>query len=173
MLQKLSKPYVHKLRIVQLFEGDMNGFLKLIFGRTFMTKLIKDRIINETTFGSIPGKDPAEAMKALQYLYDNHRILKKDLIVVFNDAAGCYDRIRPNQAELCSRRVGCSVDILKTRTAIQNNMKHYIRTRTGISKGHIEWGEGGPNQEISIEWKDKKLIIKGNIGGEGQGGGAR
>ena len=33
MLQKLSHPYIHKLRIVQLFEGDMNGFFKYSLGR--------------------------------------------------------------------------------------------------------------------------------------------
>ena len=32
MIQKLSNPYVHKLCIVQLFEGDMNAFFKLVLG---------------------------------------------------------------------------------------------------------------------------------------------
>ena len=32
MIQKLSQPYSHKLRIIQLFEGDFNGGLKYILG---------------------------------------------------------------------------------------------------------------------------------------------
>ena len=44
-------------------------------------------------YDSIPGKDPLEAMQVLQYLYENHRLLKKDLIITFDDAAGCYNRI--------------------------------------------------------------------------------
>ena len=78
MLKKLSKPYIHQLRIVQLFEGDTSAFLKLVLGRTFMRKLIEDGIKNRTTYGSIPGRDPLKAMKALKYLYNNHRILRKD-----------------------------------------------------------------------------------------------
>ena len=172
MLQKLGKPYITKLRIVQLFEGDMNAFLKLVLGRTFMRKLINDGIINETTFGSIPGKDSTEAMKALQFLFDNHRILRNDLIVVFNDAAGCYDRIRPNQAEICSRRLGCNTNISKTCTRIQNQMQHFIRTSTGISSGWIEWGETTGNEILTECDDDNNQILKGNLGGEGQGGGA-
>ena len=111
-------------------------------------------------------------MKALQYLYDNHRLLHKDLIVVFNDAAGCYDRIRPNQAELCRRRLGGNVNVLRTRTKIQNNMKHYVRTSVGVSKSYIEWGETEEDEEITTRKEDDVTIINGNLGGEGQGGGA-
>lgn len=40
MLQKPKHPYIHKLRIVQLFKGDMNRFLKYSLGRIFMRKLV-------------------------------------------------------------------------------------------------------------------------------------
>ena len=106
-----------------------------------MRRPIDDKIINNTTYGSIPGRDPLEAMKALQYLYDNHRIMQKDLIVVFNNVAGCYDRIQPNQAEICGRRFGGNVNVLKTRTKIQKSMKQYICVSAGVSQNHIEWGE--------------------------------
>ena len=89
-----------------------------------MKRLVKDGVIDDQAYGSIPGRDPLEAMKLLQYLYENHRLLKRDLAVIFNDAVGCYDRIRANQAEICSRRVGCSVDIAKTHTTIQTNNVH-------------------------------------------------
>lgn len=47
---------------------------------------------------------------------------------------------------------------------------NYIRTKTGISKGHIEWGVSDDDIEKIIQ--EGIAIIKGNIGGEGQGGGA-
>ena len=93
MLMKLKKPYVTKLRIIQIFEGDMNGGLKYLFGRELMKRLVKDGVIDAQAYGSVPGRDPLEAMKILQYMYDNHRLMKRDLAVIFNDAAGCYDRI--------------------------------------------------------------------------------
>ena len=51
MLQKLEKPYLHKLRIIQLFEGDMNGGFKFLFGRLLMKKLIANGMLNEHTYG--------------------------------------------------------------------------------------------------------------------------
>ena len=68
-----------------------------------MKKLVQDGVIDSNAYGTIPGRDPLEALKVLQYLYDNHRLMKRNLVVIFNDAAGYYDRIRPNQAEICSR----------------------------------------------------------------------
>ena len=67
----------------------MNGGFKYIFGRIFMKKLVEDNIIDSNVYGSIPERDPIEALKVLQYLYENHRLMKKDLIIIFNDAAGC------------------------------------------------------------------------------------
>ena len=36
MIQKVSKPYVNKLRIVQLYEADFNTILKSMLGRLVM-----------------------------------------------------------------------------------------------------------------------------------------
>ena len=171
MLQKMKKPYIHKLRIIQIFEGDMNGGMKYLFGRVFMKKLVQDGVIDSNAYGSIPGRDPLEALKVLQYLYDNHRLMKRDLVVIFNDAAGCYDRIRPNQAEICSRRVGCSTSLTKTHTSLQMNMVHHIKTAAGISKGIIKYNETDTT-DINLSQQGGTTIREGNIGGVGQGGGA-
>ena len=66
MLKKISKLYRHKLQIFQLFEGDMNALLKLLLGKILMRRLIDDGMIIGATYGSIPGQDPLEAIKALQ-----------------------------------------------------------------------------------------------------------
>ena len=137
-----------------------------------MRKLVNDGIINDTMFGSIPGRDSVEAMKHMQLLYDNHRILKKDLVVDSNDAAGCYDRIRANHAEICARRVGCSNNIIKTHTRLQNQMIHYVKTATGVSEAFIRYRVTVGNDiyekyhygKNSWEWN-------GDLGGVGQGGG--
>ena len=139
MIQKLSQSYSHKLRIIQLFEGDFNGGLKYILGRLFIRKIVNEGAIESHAYGSIPGKDSLEAMKLLQYLYDNHRILKRDLIVIFNDATGCYDDVQPNHSELCSLRLGCPRSVIQTHTITQNRMKHHVKTSAGVSSGNIEW----------------------------------
>ena len=44
----------------------MNALLKLLLGKILMRRLIDDGMIIGATYGSIPGQDPLEAIKALQ-----------------------------------------------------------------------------------------------------------
>ena len=66
MIKKMDKPYINKLRIIQLFEGDFNGGLKYLLGKVFMQKMTREGRIDPSAYGSIPGKDAVEAMMALQ-----------------------------------------------------------------------------------------------------------
>jgi protein-arginine kinase activator protein McsA len=101
MLQKLDTPYIHKLRIIQLFEGDFNRALKYLLGRLLMYHVVKQRQCDKQAFGSIPGHTAHDALITLQLKYDNTRLNKSVLASMFNDAAGCYDRIRPLLSSIC------------------------------------------------------------------------
>ena len=82
MIQKKEQPYVQKLRIIQLFKGDMNGGLKFLLGRMLMKHINNERIIDSEIFGSRPGKTGAEALLGLQLLNDSFqrcgRLLRQD-----------------------------------------------------------------------------------------------
>jgi hypothetical protein len=93
MLKKDQKPFLHRLRIIQLFEGDFNGALKFLLGRLLMYHIVKSRQCSPQAFGSIPGQTAHEALLTLQLVYDNARLTKQPTASLFNDAAGCYDRI--------------------------------------------------------------------------------
>lgn len=168
MLLKKKYPYINKLRIIQLFEGDFNGALKYLLGRLMMRHIVKSDEVDVTTFGSIPGRDAIEAMGVLQQLYDNHRLFHRSMVAMFNDAAGCYDRIRVQLAEICLRRLGCPENIAKTHTKAQQGMIHRIKTALGISPGTIRWA----NSSLIEETIGGIKHFKGKIGGIGQGGGA-
>ena len=167
MLLKKRHPYVNKLRIIQLFEGDFNGMLKFLLGRQLMRHMVQTDQIDVTTFGSIPGRDAKEAMKLLDMVYSNHRLFSRTLVSIFNDAAGCYDRIRPNMADIAMRRVGCPASITNTQTRAQLGMVHKIRTALGVSKGTLKWGPGLLTTIVIAGI----IHLVGNIGGIGQGGG--
>jgi hypothetical protein len=170
MLQKRNKPYIHRLRIIQLFEGDFNGGLKYLLGRKLMQHMVKHNLIPPETYGSIPGRNATEAMKLLQLFYENHRLLKRDMAIVFNDADGCYDRIRPNMVDITMRRLGLPKPIANAHTDAQIQMRHHIKTANGISHNHIQWAPQPEKemQEITTNEGNKHV---GNIGGLGQGGG--
>ena len=141
MHKKKDEPYSQKLRIIQLFEGDFNGGLKYLLGRQLMKHATKTGIIDNETYGSRIGRTANEAILNLQLLYDNHRIWKKNLGLLFNDADKCFDRIMINLADIALRRMGCSKTITKCNTIVLRNMKHHIKASHGISKGYIQFNE--------------------------------
>jgi hypothetical protein len=170
MLQKKDKPYIHRLRIIQLFEGDFNGALKYLLGRLLMYHIVKNDECDKQAFGSIPGRTAHDALITLQLLYDNARINKTVIASMFNDAAGCYDRIRPLLSSICMWRVGCPGSVAYCHGLTQRKMIHRVKTNRGISKGYISWG---PYQTVLTASSIAGVLhLVGNIGGIGQGGGA-
>ena len=89
MLQKLQDPYVDKLRIIQLFEGDMNAGLKYFLGKLFMQHITTLKYTDSETYGSRVGKSATEALITIQTLFAHGSIWKHTTAMVFNDAAGC------------------------------------------------------------------------------------
>ena len=55
------------------------------------------------------------------------------MITIFNDAAGCYDRMRYNLVTVSIRRMGYPKQVALCHTRVLNNMKHFIKSRFGIS----------------------------------------
>ena len=92
----------------------------------------------------------------------------KNLAVLFNDAAGCFDQIPPTLAEVALQSVGVSRSATKMHTTAQRSMKHYIKTSLGVSKGYIKFNR----VQKHIIWNGIIMLLMGLIGGVGQGGGS-
>ena len=104
MLQKMNDPYVDKLRIIQLFEGEFNTGLKYFLGKLLM----KLKYTDSETYGSWVGNSATEALITVQTLFAHGAVWKHTTSMVFNDAAGCYDCIPLVLAELSAVGSGCS-----------------------------------------------------------------
>ena len=168
MLQKKAHPFAQKLRIIQLFEGDFNAGLKYLLGKQLSWHMHDQGIIDEEVFGSRKGRTGAEALITLQLLADHVRTWKINLALLFNDADGCFDRIPATLAELALLRVGCPRSITRAHTKIQQSMKHFVKTATGVSIGWIQYGKENKKKVRN----GTILLLMGLIGGIGQGGGA-
>ena len=156
------------MRIIQLFEGDFNGVLKYILGRKLMWHITKNKVVDADTYGSRIGKTATEAILNLQLIFDNCRIWKRNFGMIFNDADGCYDRIPPVLADIALRRLGCLEMVVRAHTVAQKQMKHYVKTGDGVSKGYIK---NSKKIDSTIAF-GIILLLTGPIGGVGQGGGA-
>jgi hypothetical protein len=168
MLKKKTIPYIHRLRIIQLFEGDFNGAMKYLFGCLLMYHIVTTDKCDNQAFGSIPGRTAHDALITLQLIYDNARINKRVIASMFNNAAGCYDRIQPLLSLICMQQVGCPEPVSRCHTTTQRQMIHRVKTGRGVSPGTITWSQNQIFQTIKKEGVDH---LHGNIGGIGQGGG--
>ena len=123
--------------------------------------------IDDEIFGSRTGKTGDGAILGLQVLSDYSRVWKQNLVILFNDADGCFDQILPVLADIALRRVGTPTTVARAHTELQLKMKHYIKTAVEVSKGYIQYRKD-TRQKMQ---NGIILLLIGLIGGIGQGGG--
>ena len=63
------------------------------------------------------------------------------MVSIFNDAAGCYDRMLQNLMTVTVWRMGYPKEVALCHARVLTNMKHFIKTANGISKEFIHASE--------------------------------
>ena len=138
MLMKDELPYYHRLRIIQLFEGDLNGALQLLFGRRQMDYMDKHGLNSDATYGGRKGKGCHQALNRIQYTTLYSRIMRQLMGLVDVDATGCFDRMVGRLLSLINQCNGMSQEAAACQAEVLHNMKHYVKTTRGISENYIE-----------------------------------
>ena len=86
-------PNINRLRIIHLFEADLNFFLKLQWGHRLVRHADSLHLLNDGQHGSRPGRTAMDPIMLIQLTTDLSRLLKTNLARFDNDASACYDRI--------------------------------------------------------------------------------
>jgi exonuclease III len=154
MLLKDELPFIHRLRIIQLFEGDMNGALQLLFGRRQMQYMEKKNLNSDATYGGRKGKGCHQALNRIQYTILYSRTMRQPLGLVDVDATGCFDRMVGRLLSLINQCNGMPQQAASCQAKVLHNMKHYVKTTRGTSENYIK--------------RDKTTLLEGN----GQGNAA-
>lgn len=136
MIQKKPLPYITKLRIVQLYAADFNSVLKFVISKKMMTHNRKHGNVNEQLYAH-KNKSTYDALITTRAMYDMARIRRENLISIFNDLKGCYDRVRPALNTITTRRMGLPKGHAVCHAKVLQLMKHRIRTGFGISSDSI------------------------------------
>lgn len=107
MLEKdKGSPNIHRLRIIQLFEADLNFLLALIFGQR-LTKFTQEHCgLNKSQYGSIRGKQCQSTVLNKVLIYDILRTTREEAASAEFDAVACFDRIIPALFVVACRRLG-------------------------------------------------------------------
>ena len=94
MLQKEDLPYIHRLRIIELFELDLNGFLKYVVGRQFAHHDQSNGLQNRESYGAVKGKSAHDALNSIQNVLEYSRLTNTPIAIAPKDATGCFDLLR-------------------------------------------------------------------------------
>ncbi len=97
-----GSPKLHRLRIIHIYEADLNLCLKLLWSRNLIRHAEQHLVLGEDQCGSHPCRSFLDVVlkKALTYVITQQN--KTELITFDNDASSCYDRILPVLAAMAS-----------------------------------------------------------------------
>ena len=135
MLEKdKEQPKLHRLRIIQLFEADLNFLLALIFGQR-LTQFAHDHCgLNKSQYGLMRGHQCQSAVLNKVLTYDILRITKEEAASAEFGALACFDRIIPALVVLACRRLGLGKQAGEMFLDSLTNLQHQVKTSHGISK---------------------------------------
>ena len=138
-----GSPKIHQLRVIHLYEADYN----LILGVKWWELLhhaVDRGFINESQFGSQPGKEAIDAIFVRELEYKIGRLTRKGVIHFDNDASSCYDRIPCFLANVISRKYGMHRNICIVQGRTLAEAKYHLKTKLGISDDFIQHSRAFP-----------------------------
>ena len=139
MLQKGDLPLWLRLRIIQLFEGDLNVALNQIFGIRQMQYRDTHHLNTEATYGGRKRKSCHQALARIQYTTAEHsRITRTPVGFTDIDAAGCFDRVTGCLNSIIGQSNGLTQETASCQAEVLHKMHHYVKTKRGVSKKYIK-----------------------------------
>ena len=133
MLEKdKGQPKLHRLRIIQLFEVDLNFLLSLVFGHRLMKFARKHCRLNESQYGSISEKQAQLVVLNKVLTYNRIRLTHQDAATSKFDAAANYDMILPVLAMIACQRLRLTKNPENLLYNSLIDLKHQVKTIYGL-----------------------------------------
>lgn len=148
-------PWIHRLRIIELFDAQANAGFQIFIGRKLMHHAVKNSLLSEESYGSTPGKMAAAAILQKVLAIDQLRVERRAGGIFDCDASGCYDRIIPPLASVHLQALGLQKTVGTFLARLMYKAKRHVRTGQGVSKDNMH--------------TRKKKVLYGI--GQGNGGG--
>jgi hypothetical protein len=134
MLEKSSgDSRCHRLRIIALFESDLNHAKRILIGRRVSHFLEDKQMLSDMQFGSRPGRRCISAVLKKVLAHDQIRLLKHTAAFVENDATGCYDRLVNNLILMVLQKLGVPPTVTTFFSSLWDQTIHLIKTIYGTS----------------------------------------
>ena len=127
---------LEKLRIIMLYEADLNYVLKLVWGKKLVHNAEKHSSLGGCNHGSRAGRQSHDALLQKLLLYKQARLSRTSLVTVNNDAKSCYDRIIRALGMLACICYGLPLLAAKMHNNTHGAMRHAIKSRHGLLKSY-------------------------------------
>ena len=141
MLEKNpGSPWTHRLRIIELFDSQLNAAMQIVFGKRMVYNALDNGAVHPSAFGSVPGRNAQEALLEKTMTFDMMRIRRANGAIYDCDAEGCYDRINPKFSSVHTRRLGMPKNWALFFAIFWSQCSHYVKTKYGISNDAFQAG---------------------------------
>ena len=131
-------PWIHRLRIIELFDAQANAGFQIFIGRKLMHHAVKQSLLSAESFGSTPGKMASAAVLQKVLAIDQLRVERRAGGIFDCDASGCYDRILPPLASVHLQALGLQKQVGTLLARLMYKAKRHVRTGHGISKQNMQ-----------------------------------
>ena len=139
MLEKNpGTPWSHRLRIIELFDTQLNAAMKIFFGKRMVYNALDRDQIHPSAFGSVPGRSAQDALLEKELGFDMMRLTRTEGAIFDCDAKGCFDRIIAKFASIHTTRLGVPPRWSIFFSIFWKECSHYVRTRYGVSKNSFK-----------------------------------
>ena len=141
MLEKVAGIcLVDKLRSIQLYEADLNWFMKFIFNDIALSKLENTGLLPEEHYSN-KGSTSEDACLEKTLTFDISRQSRSPMATISVDAAQCYDRVHPTLMSLIWLALTNHPHSVIILLHVLQQMKIFTRTGFGDSSTYF----GGPD----------------------------
>ena len=142
MLEKVAGVcLVDKLRSIQLYEADLNWFMKFVFNDLALSKLDEADMLPEEHY-SKKDSTAEDACLDKTLTFDISRQSRSPMATISVDAAQCYDRVHPALMSLVWLALTNHPHSVIILLHVLQQMKIFTRTGFGDSSSHF----GGPDE---------------------------
>jgi hypothetical protein len=136
-------PRIHRLRIIHLYECDLNLLLALFF-REFDQHCEDNYLMNKGIYGCRPNRRAMDPV-FVDVTQTELSMIQRSILVRFNnDATACFDRILVHVLTLTLRSYGMPKKLTTILGKLLEAAKYAIKTGIGISKETYQHSKESP-----------------------------
>ena len=135
LLEKdIGNPWSNRLRIIELFDSQVNAGLQMLIGKRMVYNALKRGQLHPAAYGSVPHRTAQDAILEKTMSLDLMRLNRSCGAMLDCDAKGCYDRIVAPLQSIASRRLGVPKNESIFFARFWRGCEHFVCTKFGISK---------------------------------------